>query len=120
MTRLHLDTHYPNNDSMDYGVLDRCHSLCTTTTAGRLAYGQLLSALLSVAGLSSALLAQRYDASSPAFQSCLVYLLIALVYVPRLGLDGVRRIGANARIFVPIAIADFEGNYLLVLGQREL
>ena len=82
---------------------------------------QVCALLLTGTGYFSQRLAER-NVSAPAAQSFANYLLLALIFVPTLALTRSRRRRGLPRPkpwhWLLVALADVEGNYLLVLAYR--
>ena len=80
---------------------------------------QLCALLLTGTGYFSQRLAER-NVSAPAAQSFANYLLLALIFVPTLALTPRRRGLQRPKPWhwLLVALADVEGNYLLVLAYR--
>ena len=82
---------------------------------------QVCALLLTGTGYFSQRLAER-NVSAPAAQSFANYLLLALIFVPTLALTRNRRRRGLTRPkpwhWLLVALADVEGNYLLVLAYR--
>jgi solute carrier family 35 protein F1/2 len=79
--------------------------------------GQLLALLNSTSGLTSQFLTSIYSANIPCTQSLLIYVSLALVYLPWLVCT--RKHGPLLRsrrwlMYAAISMFDFEGNYLIV------